>query len=69
MQLTHASVAGLMRRVENLGHKLYTDNFFSSADLFDYLHSRKINCCGNVRPNQKGMPQEFRKTMKLTQGH
>jgi hypothetical protein len=49
MTATHATVAGLMRRVENAGHKLYMDNFFSSPDLFDNLHSRKINCCGTVR--------------------
>jgi hypothetical protein len=29
---THATVAGLTRRVENVGHKLYMDNFFSSPD-------------------------------------
>jgi hypothetical protein len=46
MTATHATVAGLMRRAENVGHKLYMDNFFSSPDLFDDLHSRKINCCG-----------------------
>jgi hypothetical protein len=61
-------VAGLTRRVENVGHKLYMDNFFSSPDLFDNLYIRKINCCGTVRLNRKGMPQEFRKTMKLTWG-
>jgi hypothetical protein len=43
MTATRTTVAGLMRRVENVGHKLYMDNFFSSPDLFDNLHSRKIN--------------------------
>jgi len=28
MTATHATVAGLMRRAENVGHKLYMDNFF-----------------------------------------
>jgi hypothetical protein len=68
MTVTHTTVAGVMRRVENVGHNLYMDNFFSSPDLFTNLHSRKINCCGTVRLNRKGMPQEFRKTMKLTRG-
>jgi hypothetical protein len=37
MTATHATVAGLTRRVENVGHKLYMDSFFSSPDLFsDY---------------------------------
>jgi hypothetical protein len=68
MTATHATVAGLTRRAENVEHKLYMDDFFSSPDLFSDLHSRKINCCGTVGLNQKGMPQEFRKTMKLTHG-
>jgi hypothetical protein len=66
MTATHTTVAGLMRRAENLGHKLYMDSF-SSPDLFSNLHSKKINCCGSVRLNQKGMPQEFRNTLKLKQ--
>jgi hypothetical protein len=65
MTAMHTTVVGLTRRVENVGQKLYNDNFFSS-DLFNDLYSRKINCCGTVRLNQKGM--EFRKTMKLTKG-
>jgi hypothetical protein len=56
---THATVAGLNTRIENVGHKLYMDNFFTSPDLFDDLLSKTINCCGTVRPNQKGMPQDF----------
>jgi hypothetical protein len=57
-----------MRRIENVGHKLYMDNFFSSPELFDDLHTKAINCCGTVRPNHKGMPRDFGKTLKLKQG-
>jgi hypothetical protein len=57
-----------MKTVENIGHKLYMDSFFSSPKLFDDLHSRKIDCCGIVTLNRKGMPQGFRKIMKLTWG-
>jgi hypothetical protein len=67
MTATHITVAGLTQRVENIGHKLYMEKFFSSPDLFNDLHGRKINCCGTVRLDRKGMPQEFGKTMKLTQ--
>jgi hypothetical protein len=35
------------------------DNFFSSPDIFDDLHTRDINCCGAVRQNHKGMPGAF----------
>jgi hypothetical protein len=51
MTATHATVAALTRRVENVGHKIYMDKFFSSPDLFYDSHSRKINCCGTVRLN------------------
>jgi hypothetical protein len=35
MTATHAMVRDLCRRTERVGYKLYTDNFFSSPDLFD----------------------------------
>jgi hypothetical protein len=39
--------------------------FFSSTDLFNGLHTKAINCCDIVRPNQKGIPGDFGR--KLTQ--
>jgi hypothetical protein len=66
---THATVKELTRRVEGLGHKLYMDNFFTSPDLFDDLTKCKINCCGTVRPNRKGMPQDLAdRRLKLKRG-
>jgi hypothetical protein len=61
----HATVSGLTTKIENLGHKLYMDNVFSS-DLSDDLHTKAINCCGTgtVRPNQKGMPSDFGRKLK-----
>jgi hypothetical protein len=47
-----------------LGHKLYMDNFFSSTDLSDNLSTKAINCCGTVRPHQRGMPSDFGKKIK-----
>jgi hypothetical protein len=56
MTTTHVTVKGLTyNRVEQVGHKLYMDNFFTSPDLFDDLYTRVINCCGTVRHNYKGM--------------
>jgi hypothetical protein len=66
---THAIVIELTRKVGRRGHKLYMDNFFSSANLSDDLTKKKINCCGTVRPNRKGMPQDLgHKKMKLKRG-
>jgi len=63
---TRATVTELTRKIEGRGHKLYTDNFFSSPELFDDLAKKQIYCCGTVRPNRKGMPQNLRpKTTKL----
>jgi hypothetical protein len=48
---SHTAVTGLTTRIENFGYKLYRDNFFSSPELLDDLHSKAINCYGAVRPN------------------
>jgi len=55
---TYATVAELMRKIEGHGHKLYMANF-SSAELFDDLAKKQIYCCGTVRPNRRGMPQDL----------
>jgi hypothetical protein len=39
MIAAHAIVTGLNARLENVGHKLYMDNFFSSPALLDDLHT------------------------------
>jgi hypothetical protein len=59
MTVTHGTVLQLVRRVENKGHKLYMDNYFSSPRLFDNLHNRRIGSCGTVRHNRKEMPSNF----------
>ena len=56
---THATVSELTKKIQGLGHKLYMDNYFSSPDLFDDLATKQIYCCGTVRPNRKGMPQDL----------
>ena len=59
MTTTHAAVGYLTFRVDGLGHKIFMDDFFSSARLFDDLDRRKINSCGTVRHNRKQMPHDF----------
>jgi len=35
------------------------DSYFSSPPLFDDLSGRKINCCGTVRNDRRGMPKDI----------
>jgi hypothetical protein len=35
------------------------DNYFSSPQPFSNLYNRKINSCGIVQHNRKGMPENF----------
>jgi hypothetical protein len=59
MSATHGTVVELVKRVRGLGHKLYMDSYFSSPALIDDLVGRKINCCGTVRNNRRGMPKDI----------
>ena len=66
---THATVTELTRKIEGRGHKLYMGNFISSPELFDDLVNKQIYCCGTVRPNRKGIPQDLKPdTTKLKMG-
>jgi hypothetical protein len=47
MMATYAIVESL-NRTEEVGHKLFMDNFFSSPNFFDDLHTRGINYCETV---------------------
>ena len=38
------------------GHILYTDNFYTSPGLAEFLHFRDTGSVGTVRPNRRGMP-------------
>jgi len=66
---THATMTELTRKIEGRGHKLNMGSFFPSPELFDDLVKKQIYCCGTVRPNRRGMPQDLRpKTTKLKRG-
>lgn len=49
-------VAMLMNPYLNKGHSLYTDNFYSSPILSNFLHEHNTNSCGTVRINRQHMP-------------
>ena len=56
---THARVSEVTKKIQGRGHKLYMDNYFSSPDLFVDFATKHICCCGTVRPNRKGTPQDL----------
>jgi hypothetical protein len=49
----------LTNKVQGRGHKLYMDNYFTFPVLFDDLATKQIYCCGTVKSNRKGMPQDL----------
>lgn len=55
--ISGAVVLTLMQPYLNLGHNLYTDNWYTSPILADYLHKQGTNLCGTVRGNRRGMPK------------
>jgi hypothetical protein len=62
-------VKELTGKVEGRGHKLYLGSYFTSPALFDDLKKKKINCCGIVRRNRRGMPRDPEwKAVKLKRG-
>ena len=50
-------VLDFMKGLEQKGHILYTDNYYTSPNLFELLWPKKIYCCGTVRPNRKHFPK------------
>ena len=62
------SMTATYARIDNVEHKLFMDNFFSSPASFDDSHTKTIYCCGTVRPNRKGMLKNFGHKMKLKKG-
>ena len=56
---THGTVLPVIRRVEGLGHEIFVDNYFTSPALIDGMFQRKINTCGTVRHDRRGMPRDI----------
>jgi hypothetical protein len=69
LTVARAAVTELTRKIEGHAHKFYMDNFLSSPELFNYMTKKKLNCCGTLRLNRKGMLKDLRcKTVKLRRG-
>lgn len=63
-------VKELCAGLENCGHHLYTDNFYTSVDLYQYLYDKKIYACGTIKGSRKNFPKEivFEGTRGLARG-
>ena len=44
------------------GHQLYTDNYYTSPEVYLQLFDQGINCCGTARTNRRGFPKELVKS-------
>jgi len=65
----HRTVLQVIWRVEGLGHKIFMDNYFTPPTLFDDLFQQKINACGTVRHDRRGMPRDIGpKSLKMKRG-
>ena len=52
-------VLDLVRGLENKGLNLYTDNYYTSPELYFELYKRGINACGTVQVNRHGFPKDI----------
>ena len=65
--VTESIVLELAKGLENRGHNLYCDNYYTSIPLFSSLQRLGFGACGTVRSNRRGVPKEVT-TTKLAKG-
>ena len=61
---THAVVLKLLEGLESRGHHVYTDNYYSSPDLFGDLQRLGFGAYGTVTKNRRGVPDEMKAKLK-----
>jgi hypothetical protein len=66
MTTVHVTVSG-PTSIRNLGHRLYTDNFFLPC-LVNNLHMKAINCSGTVRPDLELMLRDTGRKLRRKRG-
>lgn len=57
-------VVALVENLQERGHHIYTDNFYSSPALFGELREKGFGACGTVRVNRRGVPPEMKNLAK-----
>ncbi|XP_030841073.1 uncharacterized protein LOC115923840 [Strongylocentrotus purpuratus] len=58
--LTTRVVKNLLCAFNGSGRTVYTDSFYTSPDLYEYLRDQKLGACGTLRLNRKGLPPTTR---------
>ena len=62
--LAHRVVLELLDddRLRSKGYRIFTDNFYSSPDLFKDLQKEGFEACGTLHSNRKGIPEDMKST-------
>lgn len=68
MGVTADLVLRLVEGLENKGHHLYCDNYYTSPDLFLALKNLGFGACGTVRVNRRGVPASIKAKEKMQKG-
>ena len=66
--LSFSIVTDLVTGLENKGHKLYTDNYYTSIDLALALMEKQIGLTGTIRSNRRRLPENIMKIKKIEKG-
>jgi len=62
--LTHAVVMRLVDPIKHRGHHVYTDNFYTSPQLFHDLRANGFGACGTLRLNRRSLPKSIKVPVK-----
>ena len=69
VELCSRVVLELMEGLEDHRFELYTDNYYTSPQLFSTLYIKGANCCGTARTTRKGFPKALVKKKIETRGY
>ena len=61
-------VIKLVEGLEDKGHHVYCDNYYSSPTLFEDLRKAGFGACGTLRLNRKHVPKRIKSKRKMKKG-
>ena len=62
--MTHAVVMKLVEPIEDRGHHVFMDNYYTSPQVFAVLRSNGFGACGTLRLNRRGLPAAIKQRVK-----